>query len=171
MIWFRTSFWKLNLMCVVCANSQKKIKEKKPKTVVSTLSMYHTSYQLHLTTCFPCLWFLQCVCFAISHYRVFYQQQCRWKDIVWECGDGWLQHSLEVQDFTFGTAPPMLGLQRTYWSMEDGSQVQFFPPDTITPLYAMTFSPVVLPDLCICINAVTKTFCLNFSIIFKVPKT
>ncbi|CAK9876092.1 unnamed protein product [Sphagnum jensenii] len=31
-------------------------------------------------------------------------------------------HSLEVQDFTFGTAPPMLGLQRTYWSMEDGSQ-------------------------------------------------
>jgi hypothetical protein len=51
-------------MCVVCANSQKKIKEKKPKTV----------------------------------------------------------HSLEVQDFTLGTAPPMLGLQRTYWSMEDGSQ-------------------------------------------------
>jgi len=48
----------------VCANSQKKIKEKTPKTV----------------------------------------------------------QSLEVQDFHLGTAPPMLGLQHTYWSMESGGQ-------------------------------------------------
>jgi hypothetical protein len=30
--------------------------------------------------------------------------------------------SLEVQDFHLGTAPPMLGLQHTYWSMESGGQ-------------------------------------------------
>ncbi|KAJ7294164.1 hypothetical protein O6H91_Y274600 [Diphasiastrum complanatum] len=31
--------------------------------------------------------------------------------------------SVEVQDFTLGTAPPILGLQKTYWSTEGGQQV------------------------------------------------
>jgi hypothetical protein len=41
-----------------------------------------------------------------------------------DCGLLLLQLSMDVQEFSLGTAPPMFGLQGAYWSME-GQQVAY----------------------------------------------